>query len=726
MSTTHSNYWLDRDLFNDDDTIVERDQFDINRIARLAAVRRAVANFVSILSGKNVPVQYSAGKQSYTDGQTVVISAEDDPEKFDVMVGLALHEGSHILLSDFHFLQAVHNLAGQRNGWGENAYWTVNGNAVVSDKKTNMLRTLLPEKLFNVLGEVPTASADDPYWDKYWRMPFWANAEKMMADLKDIMNILEDRRIDKYVYQNAQGYRPYYDALYAKYFYTAEIGKNLRFNPEWRELTIENYINRILLSIHPDAKQDALPGLDYMLQLVDLSTIDRVAPVENDVYTKKVPTFNETPRLWQDACNIYAAILGYTGLHARQQEEQDGGGVQTNPGPQSMSDDVLNGLTSDLPNLDGQPLTPQPVEKDVKGKGANAREVDGKFNDKKAEKEIQNAKNIMNGMAKKKAMKKAEKDAVDALETADAKMVDLKGDGIKNGKCMVLRKVTKALLEQDWFLFGRNWRDARIVDAVAAGRRMGELLHHRLQVRNDPMLTKQTRLPHGGLDRRLLAQLGMEITSVFQKSRVDTHKPVVLHLSLDASGSMSGRKWHKVVTVATAIAHLSSKIQNVDAVISIRGGNDMPMVAILFDSRKDVFQSFVNTIQQLSPAGGTPEGLCFKATMDLVLENADSHDVYFINFSDGEPAFSWYDKVTGTYMNYGGEFAATHTRAQIRTMREAGVKVLSYFITEGDYVNHTAKRLFNTMYGESASFVNVENAGEVLRTLNKLLLNRGT
>jgi len=690
MSTTHSNYWLDRDLFNDD-AVVETDRLDINRIARLAAVRRAVANFVSILSGKNVPVQYSAGKQSYTDGQTVVISAEDDPEKFDVMVGLALHEGSHILLSDF------------------------------------ILRTLLPEKLFNVLGEVPVPSVTDQYWDKYWTAPFWSKANKMLTDLKDIMNILEDRRIDKYVYQNAQGYRPYYDALYAKYFFTAEIGKNLRFNPEWRELTIENYINRILLSIHPAAKPDALPGLEYMLQLVDLSTIDRVAPVANDVYTKKVPTFNEAPRLWQDACNIYAAILAYTGLSARQRPiEQGTDATQSNGTSQGMSDAALAGLTSDLPNLDNTPLTPTPVEKDVKGKGAKAQEVDGKFNDKKAEKEIQNAKNIMNGVAKKKAMKKAEKDAVDALETADAKMVDLKGDGIKNGKCMVLRKVTKALLKQDWFLFGRNWRDQNLTNAVAAGRRMGELLHHRLQVRNDPMTTKQTRLPHGGLDRRLLAQLGMEITSVFQKSRVDTHKPVVLHLSLDASGSMSGKKWHKVVTVATAVAYLSSKIQNVDAVISLRGGNDMPMVAILFDSRKDVFPNFVNTIQELAPAGGTPEGLCFKATLDLVLENATSHDVYFINFSDGEPAFSWYDKPTSSYTNYSGEFAATHTRTQIRTMRDAGVKVLSYFITDTDYVNPGAKRLFSTMYGESASFVNVQNAGEVLRTLNKLLLSRGT
>lgn len=720
--STHSSFWLDKDLFNDD-VIVERDQLDINRIARLAAVRRAVANFVSILSGKNVPVQFSSGKSSYTDGETVVISADDDTEKFDSMVGLALHEGSHVLLTDFTFLQQVMRLSpdglrGDQFDWG--AY-----PKVFRSTRVQVLNSILPASLVAALGEAPVRDHNaDPYAEKFWADPYWARVKKMLADLKDIMNILEDRRIDKYVYQNAQGYRPYYDALYTRYFFTSEVGKNLKFNPEWRELTIENYINRLLFSFHPAADKDAMPGLPHLLSMVDLSTIDRVAPEAEPVYRTKIPTFAETPRLWQDACNLYSTILVYTGLAVPPEQPQ----VPTNPGiPQEILEQLLQDMPPGaLPNLDGSPLQPQPVDKDTKGKGANKREVDGKFNPKKAEKDIQNAKNVMNGQAKKKSLKKAEKEAVDALETADAKMVDLKGDGVPFGKCMVLRKVTKALLSQDWFLFGRTWRNSRTDDALSAGRKMGAILHHRLQVRNDPMLTKQTRLPHGGLDRRLLAQLGMDITSVFHKSRTDIHRPVMLHLSLDASGSMSGNKWEKVVTVATAIAYLSKKLQNVDAVISIRGGNDMPIVAIVFDSRKDQFVTFQNNMREVAPAGATPEGLCFKATMDLITEHADTHDVYFINFSDGEPSFSMKDTRSNNWTNYSGEHAANHTKAQIRTMREHGVKVLSYFITDTNYVGAGAKRLFTMMYGENAVFVNVQQANEVLRTLNKLLLNRGT
>jgi hypothetical protein len=152
----------------------------------------------------------------------------------------------------------------------------------------------------------------------------------------------------------------------------------------------------------------------------------------------------------------------------------------------------------------------------------------------------------------------------------------------------------------------------------------------------------------------------------------------------------------------------------------------MPIVAIVFDSRKDQFVTFQNNMRELAPAGSTPEGLCFKATMDLVTEHADTHDVYFINFSDGEPSFSMKDTRSNNWTNYSGEHAANHTKAQIRTMREHGVKVLSYFITDTNHVGAGAKRLFTMMYGENAVFVNVQQANEVLRTLNKLLLTRGT
>ena len=726
MTTSHSRYWLDRDLFtkdDDDDTLLppltgkSRHGIDIARVARLAAVRRAISNFVSILSGKNIPVEYSSGTRSYTDGERVVIAAEDNPDKFDVMVGLALHEGSHVLLTDFNFIRGVADLRKWLNNNQTPTYW-------MGLYDQNPLAKMLPDALQLSLTP-PDWTSDYDHATTYYR-----TINRMMDDLHTLMNILEDRRIDQYVYQNAQGYRPYYDALYAKYFLTKEMEKNLRFNPEWRKLTVENYINRLLVAFHPASDPDALPGLRALIDRMDLNTISRIAP-ENDalfmlpdgstvpLYKAKVPTFTETPMLWQEACTLYAHILKYVSMQDEQEDEQQ--------------DKNITGIMpklSDLPNLDGGPqrkedMQPTQVEQETKGKGAKQTTQPGTFNETKGKKEMEEIKKLLNHDTRKKQVKKGEKEAIDALETASADLVDLTGNGIKAGRCMVLRKMTDALLAQEWFIFANRWiNETRMEDAISAGNRMGAILNQRLQVRNDPMMTKQTRLPHGGLDRRLLAQLGMEITSVFQKSRVDQHRPVMLHLTLDASGSMSGEKWYKVVTVATAIASLSAKMQNVDAVISMRGGDDMPIVSVLYDSRRDHLKHFYKYIRKVGPSGNTPESLCFTATMNLILENAQTHDVYFINFSDGEPSFS-YTIGNGEYVQYWGELAITHTRAMMKQMRDAGVKILSYFISDSPKNSYkTTHDVFKRMYGEDASFVNVANAGEVLKTLNKRLLSR--
>lgn len=765
-ATQYSRYWMDQDIFDYDDEREDKGT-DLARIVRLAAVRRATGNFVSILAGKNVPVAFSSGKQSYTDGSTVVISADDNPEKFDCTVGLALHEGSHILLSDTRFLTAINVMLGQlsrrqlpqvqqkivdpRNPTSD-TYKDRYGSVRYVDGAMNIV--LCPELRSMVVEPDERGSL---HWETYIKLPFWTMSIKMLEDIHRIANILEDRRIDKWVYRTAVGYRPYYQALYDHYFWTAEVGKNLKFNPEWRELTIDNYINRLLMAIHPDADPNALPGLAAILRLMDLPNIDRIAP-ENDpvAWVGQFPgprvavpawwidaTYDNLPVAWKVANEIYAHIVKYATAGHQKSLTQPGQPEDTRDAQDKTAEEQIMDAAgksekmSDLPNLDGAPMSsaemePTAPEKDKKGK-------DGKYNAKKGAKAIKQAKDAQDGKEKKKKLTKPDEAAVTALEQADAKMVDLEGDGVPFGKCMVTRKMTDELIKQPWFIFGRPGWPEEAAKSIAAGKRMGAILFQRLQVRNDPLVTKQTRLPQGGLDRRLLAQLGMNIEAVFQKSRVDQHKPAMLHLTLDASGSMYGRKWSKVRTVAVALAYVGSKMRNVDTVVSIRGGNELPIVSIVYDSRKDLFSRFTHFMANIGPAGATPEGLCFKATMEMILECADTHDVYFINFSDGEPAFGYsantkfgvkakrrsrFSSQPDAYYTYGGDVAAKHTRTMVQQMRDRGVKVLSYFISEYG-TRDASMRLFKKMYGEDAAFVNVENASEVIRTLNQRLLSRG-
>jgi nitric oxide reductase activation protein len=78
------------------------------------------------------------------------------------------------------------------------------------------------------------------------------------------------------------------------------------------------------------------------------------------------------------------------------------------------------------------------------------------------------------------------------------------------------------------------------------------------------------------------------------------------------------------------------------------------------------------------------------------------------------------------YFSYSGDLAITHTRKMIKMIKDRGVKVLSYFISEdGNYYADITFAKFRKMYGEDAVQVNISNATEVVRTMNKLLLNRG-
>ena len=74
-------------------------------LVALAGYKRAISNFVNIVTGESIPVVFNSKDESFTDGKKVVIGSNIDDKKFDVAVGLALHEGSHIKLSDFNLLR---------------------------------------------------------------------------------------------------------------------------------------------------------------------------------------------------------------------------------------------------------------------------------------------------------------------------------------------------------------------------------------------------------------------------------------------------------------------------------------------------------------------------------------------------------------------------------------------------------------------------------------------
>jgi hypothetical protein len=224
--SNYSDYWLDDDDIYQDD-IDAGSSVNFNLI-KLAVARRAVSNFVNILTGKSIPVYFSSeGKDNCTDGKTVYLSADIlDKSDFDPAVGLALHEGSHVILSDFDLVKTL---------------WT---------------------------------KVDRSLYDL--AQPLQVSKDEVAVLVKTCLNYVEDRYIDWYVYNNAPGYRGYYLALYEKFFDSPKIKVMLKSNL-YRVPSIESYETRMINFTNENTDLDALPGLREIAKVINLSNIQRLS-----------------------------------------------------------------------------------------------------------------------------------------------------------------------------------------------------------------------------------------------------------------------------------------------------------------------------------------------------------------------------------------------------------------------------------------------------------------
>ena len=297
---------------------------------------------------------------------------------------------------------------------------------------------------------------------------------------------------------------------------------------------------------------------------------------------------------------------------------------------------------------------------------------------------------------------------------------------------MVVKGMNKAMLDAG--LLGSHWINPekeleRIqkwgnTDYIAEGIALGTMLGKKLKTRDEDREIKTTRMETGKMDRRLLNELGFGNDRVFSQVVHKTVTPSVIHISLDASGSMSGTPWRSAMKTAVAIAKASSMVQSMQCIISIRGSyhaghSSTPLMWVIYDSSKDKFNAIKNMFYGVQATGSTPEGLCYEAVMKDMIKTANGKDMYLVNICDGEPGYS-----NGT-MYYTGDYAIIHTKNQIHKMRQAGIKPLAYFLADGyENVNaahyaHRAKIQFDRMYGKDSRLIDVNNLAQLSKSLNE-------
>ena len=695
-----SSFWLG-DTFQNK-SLIEKD-VDTKPgvdVIQLSSYQRAISNFVSIVTSKNIPVKFSQRGESYTDGKVVTISAKLDDKLFDSSVGLALHEGSHILLSDFDFLRRL-------------------GSSI--------------PKTFYELGASKGLSNQD-----------------IKILVKSMLNYVEDRRIDDYIVSTSPGYKGYYLSMYNKYFHSKQIDKGLQTD-EFTDLNTESYFFRVINLTNPNTDLDALPGLRDIWNTLDLRNISRldstgkaykVAYDISKIIVNNLDVVDKQKRFDEIKKKINQMMNGSGGdmvdefssdriKQAIERHEKNGYNV----------DKLLSDVADEVRYMPNQ--FQKAVDDMIQELTQGMTEDEKSEVRKKLDRVFTKQKKFLEGKISKRKLSKKDINRIEAISESgssykdvlkDKKYQDIMSrryntDGTK--QCIVVKNFTQALVDSDVYpnllsrpgYYGSSTRQ----DLVNNGLRLGKMLGKKLQIRGEERLLKNTRLRSGRIDKRLVAELGFNNESVFHTINVDKYPDGFLHISLDASGSMHGDSFDNSLTCAIAIIQAVDMIPNFDVVFSLRGtscrysgGSDVPILLYAYDSRVDKISKIRNLFQYLTCSSTTPEGLCYEAIMDDMVHTTNDRESYFLNFSDGMPMYS------NDVMYYQGNEARNHTRDMVKKMRNMGIKVLSYFIcpTYCDDSDHRGLNHFKQMYGSDAESIDILSIPAVARTMNQLFLRK--
>jgi len=669
-----SSFWLDREF----DTNFKTEHGGVD-LTKLAAAQRAIGNFVNIVTGKQIPVVFQSSDNSYTDGERVVIGTKLEDKNFDPAVGLALHEGSHIALTNFDLFKSSNKTY---TGFIENTEFAniirLNG----ADPDMTMTRSD-----FNII--------------------------------KDLLNWIEDRRIDYYIYTTAPGYRAYYEAMYNKYFNDKVIDKALQQHEKTEE-TWDDYMFHIINFTNPNRQLDELVALRKIWSLIDLKNIARLTST-TDCLLVALEVYKEIKK-------AVATAQPQPG-NSNNTQQQTGSGVGFGSGE---SDDESESDES---------------ESDEETDGGEDSESTSSLTDKELKKlneVIEKQKDFLNGETKKNGrVTKQQSHIINAMRESGTEIRSVATNEAGTADIIdtiVIKKLTPGIIQSLPQLFAgvvyvdgsRNYqrdlesnsynvRGVRETDeAVTKGIILGKQLGRKLQIRDSERSLKSTRLQSGKIDRRLISQLGYDNVNVFHRIVTDRFKNYFIHISIDASGSMSGTKFANAITSAVAVAQAASMTTGIRVQISLRGTSNINsnkercVTVYAYDSARDKMSKIRTMFKYLTTFGCTPEGLSFKSIESDIRKDAKGDECIFINYSDGEPT-----TVSGCAYRYNGvEF----TRKVINTYRELGINIISYFIYDSGWLPDSSRRSFKTMYGADAQFINPTNMNEVSKTVNAKFL----
>lgn len=579
--TDKSNYWLRGSIFDKKESMFKDKTEKESRFDHfaLAQYQRAITNFVHIMTGnKDISVKYTTSGNSYTDGKTVTLSASIKEKDFDSNVGLALHEASHIIYTDFSLAK--------ENIWNLDSFL----------KNTD--RLTVDEKM--KLNDLPAPR----------------------QDFKSIINIVEDLFIDAMSYAAAPGYRSYYQALYHKFFGDEKIIKGMR-NKKYMEVNFENYLFHLCNVRNPERNLKALPGLEEIWNKLDLSNIRRLSTqqdrinlstdilitiLKNVLNSENQTNPNNTSDEQQSDSNESEGSEGSEG------NESEGSGSESDNGEYELSEKQINQLAKIFEKqqnfINGEAQkTKLTKDASVQIEALSSLDIT----------EVMTAKNLNNESSTFKGVKTL---VINNVTEKFMKSDIARGFGLSMHSwynrvesldhAISLGKVLAKRLQV------RNEERSLASKRLKSGKIDNRMLHE-IGFDNYDIFKKinvsqyKPSYIHISID-----QSGSMSGDRFEES--------VKFATMFAVASKSIKNLHVVVTArSTFHGNGNNKLR------------DVPYIVYLFDSKKHNINDIRRVFGYIRTSNLTPEGLTFEAIQKEVMKSSANTDAYFINLCDGEP-----------------------------------------------------------------------------------------
>ena len=662
------DFWSDHVSYQEDSGLGST----MLKAIKLKNYQNAIANFVKILTNKDIPVVYK-GADSYTNGERVVLAGDLNDKKFDVSAGLALHEASHIKHTSWETLKKLDNI--------------------------------------------------DDYTTK--------------QNVKGLLNWIEDRRIDNLVFKSSPGYKGYYHSMYDHYFRSKEVTMMLG-SADYREPTYDNYMAHLINMMNPAFDSNALPGLRAIVALIDVNNIDRLKDTD-------------------DALELAIKVDKYIQLQVEKAKEEEQK-INNSHVPNKSEEEEEEGQEQ---GAGGSSEEEEEREEEKEG-GEGKQEVPEltAMEKSKVRKKMQEIKDMIKGDVDKKALKNKQatmvkevtESGVEISSTVGGKFdcavyrLDKKTSTVEGFYNALVRKESTEYWEGSYelrqeinsemrkyakllppsYMYYNNSVSNQTDNYIQPGVQLGAILGRKLLVRRESRSLEHNRLRNGRIDTKRIAHAGYGIESIFNQINVESKRDAVIHLTLDASGSMCGERWNNSIKLGAALIKAVSMVEGLELQISTRdsgnfGRSHLPVLTVLYDSKINKPQYGYRVLAITRAGSLTPEGICLEALMDkkILKPSTQGTDSYLINICDGDPFFEG-DGNKARY--YAREEAVNHTRKQVTRMNnELQVKHAGFFFGgegEGAYTR------FKQMYGakQSIAMPDANNAMQIAQHINKQLM----